>query len=233
MHYNALIVHLNIHAGMTNVKNKSKDVITDEEVDRMLTKADTLPTTFFQLRAKATLALLETGKRRSEIAALEKADITSDSQYLYVRFTVVKKRKKNLRSLQRVKKFDKKSKWAGHILAYLEFLANKYPDTKFVFPRGCALFGKGYYLIVPEKRATGQEIWRIVKSLNPDDWPHQHRERRAVKVIRADEQKYGEAKLETVYRVKNVLDLERETTAYNYIRRFETQRAEEEDETIA
>jgi len=75
-----------------------------------------------------------------------------------------------------------------------------------------------------------QEIWRILKALNPKDWPHLHRERRAVKRIRADERKYGEAKIETVYAVKRILDLERETTAWNYIRRHETQRVEEQEE---
>jgi len=216
---------------MTNVKVDRKDVISDQEVNQMLSVADKLSSLFFKLRAKATLALLETGKRRSEIASLERPDITMDSKFLYVRFTVVKKRKKNIRTLQRIKKFTVDSQWAQYIIEYLRFLENEFQGSKYVYPSVRYFFGKGY-VMNPTEHAKPQEIWRIVKKLNEEDWPHQHREKRAVKVIRADESRFGECKLETVYRVRNALDLERETTAYNYIRRFETQKVEEEEETI-
>lgn len=216
---------------MTNVKNKSKTVITDQEIEIMHQKANTLSTEFFKLRAKATLGFLETGKRRSEIASLEKKDVTTDAIFLYVQFTVVKKRKKNQRTLQRTKKFLKKSRWAIAIQEYLAYLDQKYSTCKFVYPRAHCIFGS-IYVIDENKHATGQEIWRIIKTLNPNDWPHQHRERRAVKVIRTAEAKRGQADLNTVYQVRDVLDLERETTAYNYIRRFQTQRVEEDEEAI-
>jgi integrase len=216
---------------MTNVKVQRKDVISDQEVQAELSKADNLAE-FFRLRAKAVIALLETGKRRTEIASLERADVSHDDKSLFVRFTVVKKRKKNVRVLQRTKRFRLSSQWSRFILEYIHYIDEKYPNSKFMFPRIHAIFGQT--LIVDENaHCTGQQIWRIVKQLNPNDWPHLHREKRAVKEIRADEAKFGEAKLETVYRVRNVLDLERETTAYNYIRRFEVQRVEEEEEEIA
>jgi integrase len=215
---------------VTNVKTKSKGVISDQEVEQELQKAEALPQ-FFKLRAKATVALLETGKRRSEIAGLEKSDLSIDDMFLYVRFTVVKKRKKNIRTLQRTKKYRKDSKWAKLILEYLAYLDEHYPNCKYLYPLGHNLFGQNY-LVDETKHASGQEIWRILKTLNPNDWPHQHREKRAVKVIRTAEAKRGQADLNTVYQVRDVLDLERETTAYNYIRRFQTQRVEEEDETI-
>jgi len=217
---------------MTNVKVPRKDVISDSELELMEKKADQIQEPYFKLRAKAVLSLLETGKRRAELASLEVSDITEDQVFLYVRFTVVKKRKKSERTLQRTKKFSRDSKWAQYIRAYLDFLKREYPESKFVFPLGRFRFGSGY-VVDPKQHIRPQEIWRIVKNLNPDDWPHQHRERRAVRVIRADEAKFGEAKLETVYRIRNVLDLEREQTAYNYIRRHETQKVEEEEETIA
>lgn len=215
---------------MTNVKNKSKTVITDQEIDQELQKANDF-SDFRKLRAKATVALAETGKRRSEIASLERKDISIDDMFLYVQFTVVKKRKKNLRTLQRTKKFRKDSKWAKLILEYLAYLNEHYPNCKYVYPRIHSIFGQTN-IIDETQHASGQEIWRIIKSLNPNDWPHQHRERRAVKVIRNAEAKRGQADLNTVYQVRDVLDLERETTAYNYIRRFQTQRVEEEDEAI-
>jgi integrase len=212
---------------MTNVKEKTKEVITDQEVQNELQEAEKLPE-FFRLRAKATLALLETGKRRSEIVSLEKTDITQDDSYLYVRFTVMKKRKKNIRTLQRVKKFARSSNWATMIVEYLDYLKERWPDSKFVYPAIRSIFGFSM-LLDNSKHAEPQEIWRIVKTLNPNDWPHQHREKRAVKVIRNAEAKRGSADLNTVYQVRDVLDLERETTAYNYIRRFQTQRVEDEE----
>jgi len=212
---------------MTNVKTKSKDVIDDQGIQAELKATDEMPE-FYRLRARATVAFLETGKRRSEIVSLERSDITTDDKFLYVRFTVVKKRKKNIRTLQRVKKFAYSSNWATMIVEYLDYLKERWPDSKFVYPAIRSIFGFSM-LLDNSKHAEPQEIWRIIKTLNPNDWPHQHREKRAVKVIRNAEAKTGNADLNTVYQVRDVLDLERETTAYNYIRRFQTQRVEDEE----
>lgn len=218
---------------MTNVKVSRKDVPNEQEIQQEIAAANQIKNPYFRLRALATIALLETGKRRSELAALkiekENPDIWTDSEYLYVRFTVRKKRKKSLRVLQRIKKFSLSSPYAQMILEYITYLKEKV-KTDFVYPSGHNVFDN--YVIDPAKPLKPQEIWRIVKALNPKDWPHLHRERRAVKVIRRDEKRFGSAKIETVYTIKNVLDLEREQTAWNYIRRHETQRVEEEDEIL-
>ena len=217
---------------MTNVKVKRKDVPDDNEIKQELAQASLIKNTYPKLRAKAVVSLLETGKRRSEIASLKKEDLTTDEKYLYVRFTVRKKRKKSENILQRIKKFDLNSQHSIILQEYLAFLSQEMPNTEYIFPRGHCLFGQSY-IFDYTKPIKPQEIWRIVKSLNSQDWPHLHRERRAVKVIRADEKKYGQANLETVYRIKTRLDLEREQTAYNYIRRHETQRVEDEEESIS
>jgi integrase len=216
---------------MTNPKLQRKNVVSDQEIEQMLIDADGYKETFFKLRAKAVLALLVTGKRRFEIVSLEQTDLRSDDRSLYVSFTVTKKRKKNILSVRRTKKYRLTSRWAKMILEYAEFLKQKYPSCRWLFPSGRTIFGQTY-VIDESKHAIGQQIWRIVKKLNPNDWPHLHRERRAVQVIQADEAKYGEAKLETIYRVKKVLDLKEATTAYAYVDRHETQRAEEEETEI-
>lgn len=216
---------------MTNVKVKRKDVPEDKEIQDMLDKACELPQEYQVKRAKAVVSLLETGKRRLEIATLKKDDIWKDNQFLYVRFTVRKKRKKSENILQRIKKYDLNSQHSKNLQEYLAFLCTNMPETKWLFTRGKCLFGQTYIFDYLQP-ITPQEIWRIVKQLNPQDWPHLHRERRAVKVIRADEAKHGQANLETVYRIKTRLDLEREQTAYNYIRRHETQKVEEDQEII-
>lgn len=216
---------------MTNVKVKRKDVPDDSEIKDELAQASLLKNTYCKLRARAVVSLLETGKRRSELASLKIDDLTMDEKYLYVRFTVRKKRKKSENILQRTKKFDINSGHSIILQEYLAFLVKEMPKTEYLFPRGHCVFGQ-VYIFDYSKSVKPQEIWRIIKSLNAQDWPHLHRERRAVKVIRADEKKYGQANLETVYRIKTRLDLEREQTAYNYIRRHETQRVEDEEESL-
>lgn len=214
---------------MTNVKVFRKDVPNDQEILLEIGRANQLKNPYFRLRAKAVIALLETGKRRSEIASLKVSDIWHDTEYLYVRFTVRKKRKKTETVLQRTKKYNLNSQYAKMILEYLKFLKDKV-KTEYIFPSGHNVFDS--YVIDPTRQLKPQEIWRIVKQLNAKDWPHLHRERRAVKVIRKDERNFGAARLETVYKIRNILDLEREQTAYNYIRRHETQKVEDEDEIL-
>lgn len=212
---------------MTNVKVSRKDVVSDKELQSELAEANKL-STFLRLRARATIALLETGKRRGELARLERGDFTKDSKFRYVRFTIEKKRKKNVNILQRIKKYNLDSPWSKMIQEYLDYLDEHFPTARYVYPWIHSTFGQSF-MIDPNKHADPKIIWRIIKTLNNQDWPHLHRERRAVKVIKHDEEKYGEAKLETVYRIKNILDLEREQTAYNYVRRHETQKVEDEE----
>lgn len=244
---------------MTNAKFR-KTVVTDQEIESEFKKAERIKEPYFRLRAKATVAFLETGKRRGEICQLEISDITQDNRFLYVTFNLEKKKRHSKKcptcntknpakatycqkcginiqvasiqinsKIDRVtKKFELTSLQAQMIIEYIEFL-KEHVKGNFVYPSGKSLFGE-LFIFDGSKHLKSQAIWRIIKALNEKDWPHLHRERRAVKVIRADEAKFGQANLETVYRIKNRLDLEREQTAYNYIRRHETQRVEEEIE---
>lgn len=214
---------------LTNVKVSRKDVLNDQEILEEIDRANKLKNPYFRLRAKATIALLETGKRRSELANLLTSDVWKDECYLYVRFTIRKKRKKSEHVLQRIKKYDLTSPHAQAILEYVDFLKIN-GNIKYVYPSGHNVFTT--YIIDPSKPLKPQEIWRIIKELNKNDWPHLHRERRAVKVLRRDEKRFGAARLETVYSIRNVLDLEREQTAYNYVRRHETQRVEDSDDEV-
>lgn len=216
---------------LTNVKVNRKDVPTDEEIKQELEKAATFQSIYKRRRTQAIIALLETGKRRSEIASLKREDVSKDSEYLYVRFTVRKKRKKSENILQRTKKYLLTSGYAIMILRYLDYLDEKVSGSTYLFPAIRCCYGRAFSLD-KTKPITGKQVWRIIKEVNSQDWPHLHRERRAVKVIRADEKKYGQANLETVYRIKTRLDLEREQTAYNYIRRHETQRVDDEEELL-
>ena len=84
---------------MTNPKEeyKNRAILSVEEIDRMLAAADVLPTKYFQLRAKCLVALVKKfGKRRSEIARLQRTDLQIVNGSLEVTFGLSKKHKKGL-----------------------------------------------------------------------------------------------------------------------------------------
>jgi integrase len=226
---------------MTNVRVKRKTVIDDKEIQEELKKVDSIKDEYFRLRAKAVIALLESGKRRGELAMLELQDIKTDTEFLYITFKLEKKRRKKTvdgktvivrkNPVLRTKKFNLTSPFAKIILEYLAYLKEHNPDVIYVFPSGKTIFGHTY-IVYPYTHLRGWQIWKIIKDINARDWPHQHRERRAAKVVLADEKNLGHTTMETIYGVKRALDLEREQTAWNYVRRFETQKVEEEDSVI-
>jgi hypothetical protein len=76
---------------------KNRPILSTEEIDMMLQAANNLPTEYFQLRAKAIVALAKKfGKRRSEIARLERSKIELTNQDLEITFSLSKKRKRGL-----------------------------------------------------------------------------------------------------------------------------------------
>ena len=223
---------------MTNVLVSRKDVIGDQEILDELAKANMIQDAFKRLRARAVIALLESGKRANELAALEASDITEDQRFLYVRFTLSKKRKtkaqkeKAIQLLQRTKTYNISSDMAQIIREYLSFLKQKHPGVKHLFPRLHYVFGN-LVSVDLNQHMNRLEIWRTVKALNPNDWAHQHRERRAVKVIQQHQKLFGKATVETIFTIKTVLDLKEAATAYRYIERYEVQKVEETDLVIS
>ena len=76
---------------------KNRDPLSNEEIDDMLHKADKIDFEYFRLRVKAIIALAKKfGKRRSEIASLERSDLKVENSLLNVTFTIRKKHKKGL-----------------------------------------------------------------------------------------------------------------------------------------
>ena len=223
---------------MTFVKVKRKDVIGDKEILDELAKANMIQDEFKRLKARAIIALLESGKRANELASLELADITEDTRLLYVRFTLSKKRKtkahqeKAIQLLQRTKTYNINSDMAQIIREYLSYLLQKHPGVKHLFPRLHYVFGN-LVSVDLNQHMNRLEIWRTVKALNPLDWPHAHRERRACKIVEQHQKIYGKATMETIFSVRKALDLKEAATAYRYIERYEVQKVEEEDLVIS
>jgi hypothetical protein len=250
---------------MTNPAQTYKDrpILTTEEVDAMIRKAEGLPSKYFVLRAQALVAIAKKfGKRRTEIACLATSDIACVGDDIEFTFRLAKKHKrglfqylKEMRALVKKGKADPSildkplpqlevdwkawqetqaghsvknevslksisvnDKYAHYILEYLRFLKANYPRARYLFPSGVTVFGMNY-MIDPEKHLSGRQLLRIIKPLNPRAWLHLFRESKGAEIARA-----AGRNLESVYLVKDGLDLESEESAYHYVRRFAVQK---------
>jgi len=241
---------------------KNRPILSTEEIDMMLQAADQRPTEYFQLRAKAIVALAKKfGKRRSEIARLERSKIAVTNQDIEVTFSLSKKRKRGLfQYMQWCEKHDPEAlktltneelkqrwrewqqteeghkvknaeslmsisiddKYAAFILNYLAYIDANCKESKFLFPSGLTVFGDTY-VIYPDQHISGSQILRILKPLNLSAWAHLFRETKGAEVAR----KFGRT-LNSIYEVKEALDLENESTAWNYVKRFVAKKQEKE-----
>lgn len=207
---------------MTNVKVKRKDVLSHDEITEMFKTADRILNEYSRLRARAILSLFITGKRRQELALLEMDSLKVEGDFLYVTFTVVKKRKKNVMSTARTKRFPLKRYYAKCILEYHEWIQKHQPNCKFLFPSCHNVFSIAISFS-RDQHLSGRQFLNIIKDLNPNAWCHLFRETRGAEVVKEDERKTGQVSIFTVYKVKHALDLEKETTAWNYVNRYATE----------
>jgi len=102
-------------------------------------------------------------------------------------------------------------KFAKLVIDYFDYMTENYPSAKFLFPSGKEVFGSGY-LISADKALSGRQILSIVKKLDPNVWIHLFRKKKGSEVAR----RYGRT-LESVFMVKDTLDLERLETAMHYV----------------
>jgi integrase len=76
---------------------RNRDPLTTAEIDDMLLEADKIENAYFRLRVKALISIVKKfGKRRSEIAALERSELKVENGKLLVTFTIRKKHKRGL-----------------------------------------------------------------------------------------------------------------------------------------
>jgi hypothetical protein len=104
------------------------------------------------------------------------------------------------------------SPYAQIILEYFDYVKSQLPECMYLLPAGKAIFSD--YAIDFEHHIGDGTLLDIVKALNPDCWMHLFRELKGGEVAKA----HGRT-LESVYEVKEALDLENEVTAYNYVKR--------------
>ena len=111
-----------------------------------------------------------------------------------------------------LKSVDLTSPFAQIIVEYWNYVKKNYPNAKFLFPAGKAIFKN--YMIDNSNHLQGQSLLLIVKSLDPTLWMHLFRELKGGTVAKA----YGRT-IQSVYEVKDALDLEKVETAWIYVKR--------------
>jgi len=128
---------------------------------------------------------------------------------------------------KRTKMVDLRDKYAKLIWEYRKFMKKNFPSAHFLFPSGKMVFGESY-TILGNKHLSGRHLLGIIKQLDPECWMHLFRESKGAEIAR----KLGQT-ITAVYKVKDTLDLEKEATAYRYIRRYAVQEMDAEIELEA
>jgi hypothetical protein len=103
------------------------------------------------------------------------------------------------------------SQAARIILGYRNWIIRNHPGSKYLFPKNKMVYGDYYFF--DDRHADGSTLLSIVKQLNPNVWMHLFRSTKAGHI--AD--KFGRT-INAVHEVKDALDLEKEETAWNYIK---------------
>lgn len=122
---------------------------------------------------------------------------------------------------RRTKKVNTRDKYAKMIIEYVTYLKDYTPEAKFLFPSGKAVFQN--YFVIKDKHLSGRQLLRLIKPLAPTLWLHLLRETKGAEISRD----LG-MNITAVTEVKNMLDLENEETAWNYVRRYAVQEAKTE-----
>jgi integrase len=173
---------------MPIIKTKREDILRNFEIDRMLTKADKgivkylpielqpnsmdMTIRFNPARVKCLIALLWLfGKRITEYLWLKRKDLWVERNYLYVRFTVQKKRKRGAQPIKEryLKRITLENPYAEFVIQYIEGIAD--PEA-FLFPSDRSAYGY----------TSRNHAYRILKGLDRDAWCHLFRESLATKM---------------------------------------------------
>jgi len=202
---------------LTNTSVVRKDVISEQEFQEMLAKADDITNVYYSMRDKALICIFKAfGKRRGELARLEVSDlrITEESAMLEIVFTLEKKRKKQVMAIRRAKHLPLSHPLAQPIVEYWEWIRRFHPECLYLFPRTVYSGLTKQLFFDRGKHLTGRQILRRVKVLNPKSWCHLFRETAGAEIVRAD------PSIMSAFKVMLRLDLEDEKTALGYVRRY-------------
>ena len=195
---------------------RKEEILSEAEVKQMIDRADLL----FPEKAamiKCLIALLWLfGKRISEVLRLKRKDLWFDEHFLYVRFTILKKKGE----YKAVKKVTVKNPFVNYIIQYMKCIEDSeawlfpgYSRRKTLKVKAKLKDGtvKTYvYERLESGNMSRQQAYKILKRLNPAVWPHLFRDSVATKFA------YEGA---TPYELQSWFDWAKLETANKYIRR--------------
>jgi hypothetical protein len=124
----------------------------------------------------------------------------------------------NIKNEISLKSIGLEDKYARFIMEYASFMDQHYNQAVYLFPSGMSVFGQSY-LIFPNEHLSGRQLLRLIKPLNETAWLHLFRETKGAEIAK----EHGRT-LTSIYEVKDTLDLEREETAYRYVKRYAAQK---------
>ena len=214
---------------MTNVRGSKQrlnrqTVITDDELGQAITVANGIEDSFLKARAKAVISLCRiSGKRRGEIAMLPRKNVKVNLPYLEVTFILEKKRTEKVLSKVSTKLFPIDDPLTKKVVAYMELLDIRLPNSEYLFPSAKIVFGT--YIMFPEKHLSGRHIFNIIRGCSETIWPHLNRETVASDVVQQDQS------INAIFKVQQTLDLSDFRTAFNYVRRFSKQVVQRQTQT--
>lgn len=193
----------------------------------MLAQARVNDVEFLCKRNPAILCVLRlTGKRRKEIAGLERKDVWVEGNLLAMNFKLLKKSRKHKRDNgtivpagpppEKVRYVPLKDSLIPPILEYMKYLETEYPKATKFWLHVRPVFGVS--IVFPNKGIQGRQVYNIVRDAGDAAgvkvWPHLFRETAGGEEAR----KAGDS-LAGINKVMNRIDVT-ERTAWRYMDRY-------------
>jgi integrase len=165
-----------LEKGEPRIKTVRSDILRGNEIEAMINQAGLT----YDLSIQCLIALLWLfGKRISEVIALKRKDIYVKNDMLYVRFTVLKKKKIGLRRdrevkpwLETIKKQYLKNITLEH--SFTKYVLQYIEEPRFYKEEGYKKTLNEEALLFPGMYRT--KAWRYIKHLDPKAWLHLFRE---------------------------------------------------------
>ncbi|OGN91085.1 MAG: hypothetical protein A2Z70_00775 [Chloroflexi bacterium RBG_13_48_17] len=214
---------------MTDVDKdrKTRPILSDREFDLMLTQSRVNDTEFLRLRNPAILCVLRiTGKRRGEIAGLERKDVWVEGDLLSLNFKLLKKSRKHTKENgtivpaapppEKTRYVPLKDPLILPILDYMEHLEREYPGSSKFWLHVRPVFGVS--IVFPEKGIRGRQVYNVVRDAGDAAgvkvWPHLFRE-----TAGGEEARLAGDSLKGINNVMDRIDVT-ERTAWRYMNRY-------------
>lgn len=214
---------------MTDVDKdrKTRPILSDREFNLMLAQARVNNTEFLRLRNPAILCILRiTGKRREEIAGLERKDVWVEGELLALNFKLLKKSRRHKKEngtivpaappSEKIRYIPLKDRLMPPVLEYLAHLEKEYLGAPKFWLHVRPVFGVN--VVFQNKGIRGRQVYNVVRDAGDAAgvkvWPHLFRE-----TAGGEEARRAGDSLAGINKVMNRIDVT-ERTAWRYMDRY-------------